>query len=1252
VYTQKVNNYRIGQLNFSIFVINLNHTETITQMIARNLLFSMVLILTAASQSTLTAQSLWTPMNGDNIEEYQYGERQITPTKYVVSLLDEDRLKKHLNKSPLDNRHNKEESGSISLPMPDGSMEDFKVWYSPVMHPNLAAKFPDIKTFRVVGKDNGSIYGRVGISKDGFHASLKHPEGEVYIDTYADETSEVYISYYTKDQETPDYVIESSCGTDFDPAALADVVEHTDQGYRAGEAVFLKKYRLAIATTGEWGDNFASTEAVMAQIVIGANRVNQTFENEASVFFELVENNDELIFRDPNSDPYIINANTGEGIHPGRQVLGQNTDVLNSIIGADAYDLGHCFTRSCTDGIAGVAALGSVCTGNKGAGISCIGGSNVSSFMVGTTIHELGHQFGASHTWQNCSEASNDQFAAGTGYEPGSGTTHMSYAGTCGGNNLAGTNDDYFHVGSLIQMYSFVEGGNGSQCGEDLITSNTTPDITIPIEQDLFIPIFTPFELNAIAVDDENDALTYCWEQFNLGPQSSLGNPIGNAPSFRSFPPREASHRVFPAMSKVINNVSDNSERLQIDARDYSFMVTVRDNHPGSGIAEWTNIEFESASNAGPFFVTAPNSNDDLEVGLPYEIQWDVAGTDVAPVNCEMVDIFLSEDGGDNFDIVLARNTPNDGSHSVIVPNNITDDGRIRINGVDNIFFDVSNFDFNINAPTVPSFFMDISDQVFDLCTPEVVTVDITMASFLDFGNDVSLEVTSDLPEGSVVTLSENAISPDQGSAVLTLDFNNINATGNYLVTITGTAEGADVRTQEIQVELTSTNFDDLALVGPGTASSGISEVPTFEWSDAINAVTYSLEVSDNPAFGANSIINETGLTDNSYIPQVTLEKNTVYYWRVSGNNKCTAAQTTLGMFATEALSCKTINTIDLPFNISASGMPQVTSTAFVSGSGQVSDVNVQNVDVSHDNTGELRLTLTSPSGTEVVLVDEQCGFTRDINCGFDGSAAIEITCPISDNNIYQPEGDLSTFNGEPIVGDWIMTVADTRSGNGGQFREFALEVCSNEVLEGPSIVNNNALEVPTDGANRLTMENLLTQDANNTAEEISYTLLSLPVSGTMTVSGAAAAIGTIFTQQDIEDGRIRYAHNGNAVTEDSYTYTVNDGEGGWIPTTESTITIGEGFVSSTEDDLAYFAVNVYPNPAHDYLTVEINTEVRGDYQVSLFDLTGKMLLTEQFNIDDKLIRHIEATTLPSGMILVKIQNGTENIIKMTSIQH
>jgi len=124
-----------------------------------------------------------------------------------------------------------------------------------------------------------------------------------------------------------------------------------------------------------------------------------------------------------------------------------------------------------------------------------------------------------------------------------------------------------------------------------------------------------------------------------------------------------------------------------------NFKLTARDGKGGVGSA---TTQLVLATGAGPFLVTAPNTAVTVDGGSQLTVTWNVANTNVAPVNTSNVKISLSKDSGLTFPIVLAASTPNDGSETFTVPNlNITT-ARIKVEAVGNVFFDISNADFTI----------------------------------------------------------------------------------------------------------------------------------------------------------------------------------------------------------------------------------------------------------------------------------------------------------------------------------------------------------------------------------------------------------------------------------------------------------------------------------------------------------------------------------------------------------------------------
>jgi len=642
------------------------------------LLFFFLLFASLANAQ----HGLWTDVDESAIPA-DPADRLIVPSLYRTLRMDFGLMKNILATAPAEAEVIAGEPGlELSLPMPDGGTARFLVWNSPVMHPDLAAQFPEIQSFAGKGVDIPSAYVRFDISPQGFHAMvLRTGRGTVFIDPYAKGDAEHYIVYFRKNFVRRDGG-KFECYVDEDPGI--SLPAEMQAGERAGDCGNLRTYRLALACTGEYANFHGSYGAdkgpALAAMNTSMNRVNGVYEVDCGIRMVIIANNTSIIYTDPASDPYT-NSN-------GSTMLGQNQSTCDNVIGTANYDIGHVFST----GGGGVAVLSSVCSSaNKARGVTGSPSPVGDPFDIDYVAHEMGHQFGADHTqYNNCNRV------AASAMEPGSASTIMGYAGICPP-DVQEHSDDYFHARSLFQIGQFVTAGNGNSCDVPLPNGNSKPSVGNVIDKT--IPISTPFVLTATATDPQNDPLSFCWEQMNAytAPAQPMPPVSTNTtgPMFRSFVPDGSPSRYFPNFGDVLANVNPEWEELPSISRSMIFRVTVRDNHIAGGCTAEDDVTITTNASMGPFLVTSPNTNVTYPAGSVQTVTWSVANTTSAPVSCANVDILISTDGGQTFTTLIA-NTPNDGSQSVTMPNIASNSCRILIQCSNNYFYDVSNTDFQL----------------------------------------------------------------------------------------------------------------------------------------------------------------------------------------------------------------------------------------------------------------------------------------------------------------------------------------------------------------------------------------------------------------------------------------------------------------------------------------------------------------------------------------------------------------------------
>ncbi|MCA6066339.1 M12 family metallo-peptidase [Chryseobacterium sp. RG1] len=648
---------------------------------------SMIGVLLISGISFAQTDRLWSEGSRKTTSEIFENKSSITTPR--VFSLDINGLKNVLAKAPKRLAAGEKSTIIISFPNSEGKMENFKVRENSNFAPELAAKYPNIKSYVGTGLEdpNSTVYFSIS------------PLGLSSMEIYGDKSA-VFIEPYTKDLST--YVVYKKSDKKDDLSKFeCSVIDVAQKGAAIttniaarpnADDALLRTFRLALSCTGEYTTYFGGTKAnALAAMNNTMTRVNGVFEKDFAARMVLIANNDAVIYTNASTDPY----SAASGMSSWNSQL-QST--LTSVIGEANYDIGHLFGASGGGGNAG--CIGCICTnGSKGSGYTSPADAIPSgdNFDIDYVAHEMGHQFGGNHTFSMSNEGT------GANMEPGSGSTIMGYAGITS-QDIQAHSDSFFHAISVQQITNNIK---AKTCSVNTSTGNSIP--TANAGSDYTIPKGTPFMLTGSGTDANGDSLTYIWEQMDnasssqTGASSAASATKATGPTFRSWTPQTTPTRYFPRMASVLAGATTTAgseitvEALSNVARTYNFRFTVRDNRAGGSGNNSDDAIITVNGTAGPFSVSSQNSATTYSGGTSQTVTWNVAGTTANNVNAANVDILWSTDSGNTWTTLLAG-TPNDGTQAVTIPNVSTTTGRIMVKGSNHIFFDVNNANITVNA--------------------------------------------------------------------------------------------------------------------------------------------------------------------------------------------------------------------------------------------------------------------------------------------------------------------------------------------------------------------------------------------------------------------------------------------------------------------------------------------------------------------------------------------------------------------------
>lgn len=951
-------------------------------------------------------------------EQTMRGEPFIRPEKFAPVALDRaimrDRLRSAARET--DDVAVTKTRGAVELllPTPEGTFERFLIVESPVMEPELQESYPEIRTYLGQGLTDPTAVVRIHDVPEGFGAMIRSSRGTWFIDRLSRDDDHVYGVYWLREAGM---TLKNFCDTDQTGAQplgdLPGVGSIDETTARSGRIT--RRFRVAIGLTGEFTQAFGggTVQGGLSALVQTFNRVVSIYEQEFSVRMVLIGTNDRVIFTNPATDPYPDHEFTGD-------LLNINTAILGTNLGLSSFDLGHVMSFQANSGVAQLNALCSPTI--KGAGVSFVNTAPGAAATVIIPAHEMGHQFGATHTFNGLEGGCGPNRAAATAFEPGSGSTIMSYVSICGADNLENNVTDnhlYFHSASFDQINKALA---TFACGVITTTNNRPP---VPVASSRFVvPVNNAnpvsWYLSTSATDPDGDVVSYTWEQRNLGGQNNVDTDDGVGPIIRGFAPQAGKIRFYPQLSTILGGARAVGEPILTAERFLSpmrFRTTVRDNRAGNGAVNTVDNEIATVLWENPQIPGFTGFNLDpvaasVNAGSNVNLTWNESFTTFFPaLGAERLRIRLSADGGQTWPYVLANNVDNASeSQQVQMPQIATPTARIRIEPTANIWFDVSN-SFRI----------------------------VTTSGLYAFAGQWTLNDTSG--NGN----ANGRIDPGESSISLVLGIaKRQNPTGtNVTGVLTSTTP-------------TVTIVDDAGTYPNAPGPAGGNPQPVFNTNDP-----YIINVSPSHPCGAPINLQLTINSDQGQsVLNITITTGDIEFDTIP-QGPFTYTYTGAPVPIRDPL-----NGAERPADVllTVPDSIRIAQTQFrFNGTRCTNQLGATTVGLEHSSIGHLRAELRSPLGETAVMFNQPGGLANrgnnmcntlirdsfndpNISTGtydfINGAIPAMVVAAAPYSNSYTPDEDFGVFVGDNAQGNWRLRVVDTDATpptDRGNIRSFSL---------------------------------------------------------------------------------------------------------------------------------------------------------------------------------------------------------------------
>ncbi|PQJ13790.1 S8 family serine peptidase [Nonlabens xylanidelens] len=341
-----------------------------------------------------------------------------------------------------------------------------------------------------------------------------------------------------------------------------------------------------------------------------------------------------------------------------------------------------------------------------------------------------------------------------------------------------------------------------------------------------------------------------------------------------------------------------------------------------------------------------------------------------------------------------------------------------------------------------------------EVCNDQITSFPIEFLADQSFNETATLSLVN-LPSGVTASFSNSSFT---NNASLSLNLSNLGAApvGTYDLTVNAVTP-TRTRSIDLTLRIMSDTFSPVNLVFPADQATTIDTSAILDWDDEPNAQQYQIQIAVNPAFGRpvlDVLVDQSSLR----IDPSLLFPSLTYYWRVMPINDCGQGTFVTRSFTT--FDCEDITaSVPTPISIPDDNATGITSVLSIN---RVNNVNIGKISVfvrsTHEYSGDLLITLTSPAGTTVLLAFPSGCDLEDLLVTFDDNGG-PFTCDVATGlsgytGVIQPVGNLSDFNGETINGDWTLSVADRGPADLGTLNAWSITFC-----EEPQTLSNESIE-------------------------------------------------------------------------------------------------------------------------------------------------------------------------------------------------